>query len=193
MVKICPICGYKNYNDSFWCKNCKNKLVEGTNEKVIEKIEEIKDTEFSQRKDIELPYQTKTTSSDASKSMIKRPLIIAFTCILLFSSFYIVVNLGQTNFDWSKYGGCPWDENNLPWDNMDFPWVDEFCIQDVKNSWDNSYDFSGVGKINDDYWFQGNNIYTDTGWKFTFAEVKECNFRARVLDFYVYNKDNDVY
>ena len=66
-------------------------------------------------------------------------------------------------------------------------------IFDVYDSWDSSYDFSEVGAINDDYWFQGNNIYTKTGWKFIFSIVKDCSFKARVLDYYVYNKDNTVY
>ena len=193
MVRVCPTCGYKNYDDSFWCQNCKNKLIEGSPEKENLKIEEKKDTEFSHRKHIELPYQTKTTNSDASKLMLKKPLIILFACAFIISSYYIVTNLGETNFDWSKYGGCPWDENNLPWTNMDFPWVSDFCIDDVYDSWDASHDFSEVGAINDDYWFQGNNIYTKTGWKFTYATVKDCGFKARVLDYYVYNEDNTVY
>jgi hypothetical protein len=193
MVRICPNCGLKNYEGSFWCKNCKNKLIDTSFEKKYVKIEPKKESEIRNLKDIKLPYQTKTTSRHAGKTMLKVPLLIIFVGALIFSCFYIITNLGETNFNWSSYGGYSWTEEDLPWENMDFPWTNNLCIYDVYESWGSSYEFYEIGSINDDYWFENDRIYTNTGWKFELVKVKECKFTARVLDYYVYNQDDTIY
>ena len=46
MVRICPTCGFQNNDDSFWCENCKNKLIETNPEKKYVKIKQTKDSEL---------------------------------------------------------------------------------------------------------------------------------------------------
>jgi hypothetical protein len=125
--------------------------------------------------------------------MLKIPFAIIFVVVLIFSSYYFITNIGKTNFDYEEFGGCPWDANNLPWFNNDFPWTKNLNIDNIYNSWGGSHEFKDIGQINQDYWFTENTINTKTGWTFTISKAKDCDFKAIVLDYYVYNKDNTIY
>jgi len=49
--------------------------------------------------------------------------------------------------------------------------------------------FYGVGKYGDDYWFEGDALYTENGWVFTIANAGDCNFGGVVLSTNRYNKN----
>jgi hypothetical protein len=192
MVKICPKCKNENPDDAFWCENCKNRLIQNIikNEKTYDDYE--KTTETKKQKTI-LPYEDKLSKRQVTLSMLKIPFAIIFIAVLIFSTFYFITNVVKTDFDWDQYGGCPWDENNLPWDNSNFPWVQDLSMDNILNSLDGSYEFTDIGQINNDYWFIGDSIKTQTGWTFTITKVEDCSYTAKVLDYYVYNKGDVIY
>ena len=202
MVKTCPKCGTVNSDDIFWCTNCNYKLLSKIRSKLEFEQEEFKKEQqqnYENKKSMQKEFSFddvplyKPEKNRYIFSMLKIPFAIIFVAVLIFSTFYFVSNIGQGTDFWDKFGGCPWDENNLPWSNNDFPWVESLSMDNILNSWDGSYDFSDIGQMNDDYWFEGNTIKTNTGWTFTINEVMDCSYTAKVLDYYVYNKDNVIY
>jgi len=191
MVKICPKCGTNNDESNFWCNKCSYRLINnGTLEE--KSINEKKD-DLRLHKEYDLPYDDTVRKKNIYGSMLKIPIAIAIVAILIFASFYFITNLGDENFDWDRFGGCPWDENFLPWDNSDFPWVESLDFDNIFDSWGASHDFSDIGEMNKDYWFEEDSIVTNTGWTFTLTKVEDCSYTAKVLDYYVYNKDNLIY
>jgi hypothetical protein len=182
MVKICPKCGTNNNDSSFWCNKCNNRLIENR----------IRKEEFIDE-DYDLPYDSTLKQRNIFSSMVKIPIAIAVIAIIIFSSIYFITNIGVDDFDWDRFGGYPWNEDYLPWENIDFPWVKSLSIDDITNSWDGSYVFSDISEIDDDYWFEGDSIITKTGWTFNITKVKDCNYKAKILDYYVYNKDCPIY
>jgi len=189
MVKICPKCGAKNYDDAFWCSDCNARLMQNKVNKELPPEEEPEKYDYED----ELPYTDTVRGRDVHSSIIKIPLILIVVGSLIFASYYFVSNIGETNFNWDRYGGCPWDENNLPWINNDFPWVESLSIDDVFNSVTTSQNFQDVGEFNQDYWLQGNSITTSDGWAFTISKVKQFSYTARVLGYQIYNKDDLIY
>jgi ribosomal protein L40E len=190
MVKICPECGAENEDYSFWCSKCNTKLLKTINKKQ-KPTEEKKQPKQSHTND--LLYSDNLKRKEVFTSMLKIPLILIIIAGIIFSSYYFITNIGETNFNWENYGGCPWNAETLPWENNDFPWVKSLSIDDVFNAVTTTQSFTDVGEINVDYWFNGNEIITTDGWTFTVSKVQEFSYTARVLGYQIYNKDDQMY
>jgi len=204
MTKNCPKCGYENPENAFWCINCNSKLI--TNQLETSNIDTSEDSESqTEEQKIKLPYTTDQSKSGLLFNTLKVPITIIIIATIIASSFYIIASNNMNmdfdwnryggpieNFDWDKYGGCPWDENSIPSLNNDFPWAN-VNSDDPSKSLGASHEFTDIGKIDVDYWFNGDNIKTNTDWTFTMSKVKDCDFDAIALDYYVYNKDDSVY
>jgi hypothetical protein len=55
-------------------------------------------------------------------------------------------------------------------------------------------DFSGINcNINDDFWFEGNNLLTSDGWNFTLTKVSDYTLNGIVLALKTYNKNDYPY
>lgn len=194
MVKKCIKCGTNNQDEAFWCINCNNKLIENKEIQDIEQeVEQIKEKQKLRTEDYELPYQEKLSRRHVTYSMLKKPIALLIVVALVLSIFYMFSSFKASEFNWDKYGGCPWDENNNPWQNLDFPWAEDYKIDDILSSQIGSHNFNNVGEINVDYWFEGEKIKTSTGWTFTIINVQDISYQARILDYYVYNKDGTYY
>jgi hypothetical protein len=193
MVKICPKCRKQNPDDVFWCENCNNRLIQNIikNETTYNDVE--KTTEKPIKQKTTLPYQDKLSKKQVALSMLKIPFAIIFAAVLIFSTFYVITNVVKTDFDWEKYGGYPWDENNLPWEGLDFPWTESLTIDDVFDSVTTSQEIREIAEINQDYWFQGDTIRTKKGWTFSLNKVKNFSYHAKVLGYKYYNKDDLIY
>jgi len=177
MVKICPKCSSKNPDESFWCQNCNSKLIKKRNPK-----------EKNYLNETETLYEDKLSKSYYF-SILKIPFAIILVAIIIFASYHVVTNIGKGTFDMDRFTDYPWDETYLPWDNNNFPWIEGLNINNIQNSYSASYDFTDIGEINEDYWFEGDTIKTKTGWTFTVSEEMDCNYQAKILEYYVYNKD----
>lgn len=55
-------------------------------------------------------------------------------------------------------------------------------------------DFEGINSaINEDFWFEGNNLITSQGWNFTMTKVKDYNLEGIVLGLHYYYEDDIPY
>ncbi len=193
MLKICPKCGAENPDEAFWCENCKTKLVE----KVSidgEKLRPTNNTELARDEKLRnyvVSLQSKESRIQPVIAFLKIPLIIIFVIALIGSSYYFISNLSIDEFNWEAYD-FPWDNDNLPWDNNDFPWISDLSIDTITDTLGGSQEFIDVGQFNEDYWFDGDTIYT-SDWIFTIDKVVDCSFEGIVLDTHVYNKDDLIY
>ncbi|MCK4364601.1 MAG: hypothetical protein KAW45_00965 [Thermoplasmatales archaeon] len=187
MVKICPKCGTRNDNFSFWCSECDTRLIDN-NEIKKEFLKEIDKPKPKHVDSYDLPYSDSLKRKDVFSSMIKIPLVLVFVGVLVFAGYYFVAGIGETNFNWDDYGGCPWDADNLPWQNSDLSWFEMLTFEDVFNSVTTSQSFVDVGEINDDYWFEGDSIKTSNGWTFSITKVQDFSYTAKVLGYQIYNK-----
>ena len=194
MPQICPECGTENTNDVFWCENCNAKLVQKIS--TIEgEPQPSKDIKLA--RDEKLRNYVKSLQPDESRigpiiRVFKIPLIILFAIALVGSSYYFISNLSIDEFNWEAYD-FPWDNDNLPWDNNSFPWISDLSIDTITDALGGSQEFIDVGQFNEDYWFDGDDIHTKSGWIFTIDEVVDCSFEGIVLDTHVYNKDDVIY
>jgi len=194
MVKICSKCGCRNPDDAFWCIDCNNRLLENIIEKeTYTPDEKTPEKPIQHNEKIDYAYEDKISKMSLNFSVFKIPFALIFVGVLIFAAWYFVSNIGETNFDWDKFGGCPWDESNLPWDALDFPGIEQFTMDNVYNSNSPSHEFVDIGILNEDYWFEGDSIKTKSGWTYSITKVQDCNYDAIVLDYYVYNNDNSVY
>jgi len=194
MVKTCSKCRTKNPDDAFWCINCNTKLVE--NLSIVQKeSQSIEDTEWYQ--DVQLRDYVSSSKPKESRirmdiSIFKIPLIIFFIVAIIWTSIFFYSNIHIDEFNWEHYN-FPWDNDNLPWDNNNFPWISDLSLDSITNYQGGSQEFIDVGQFNEDYWFDGDTIYTKSGWVFTISKVVDCSFEGIVLDTHVYNKDDVVY
>jgi hypothetical protein len=195
MVKICQKCGMGNDDSSFWCNKCGEQLIKKSSQEVDNKNEkkeekqaiQVEEYDYSQPYDDLLKKRYKFTLNS------KKSFTMIIILVIITSSFFILYNIGGSDFDWDRFGGCPWDQNFLPWNNSNFPWIKGLNMNNVYNSWENSHYFKDIGEINSDYWFEGNTIITDSGWTFYLTKVENCSYKGKILDYYVYNKDCPIY
>ena len=191
MVKICQNCEHKNPDDAFWCEKCNSRIINIiVHEKPdfeIEEEPEIKD----ERSDY--IFEDKLSKFSLGFSMFKIPIAIIFVAILLVAAYFFVSGIGQTGYIFDKFGGCPWDEDNLPWKNMDFTWVEQLTLDDIFDELTYSQELNDISEINEDYWFEGDTIKTNDGWTFSINKVQDFNYNAKVLGYQYYNKGASVY
>ena len=195
MVKICPKCGMNNDDTSFWCNKCGEQLnkkhsqeEDTTNENKEKKQQiQVKDYEFTS------PHDETLKKRQIYFSKLKISIAVVIILILIMSSFYIIYNLGGSDFDWDRFGGSPWDQDFLPWNNSNFPWIEGLGMDNIYNSWEKSHYFTNIGEINSDYWIEGDTIITNSGWNFNLTRVENFSYTAKILDYYVYNKDCLIY
>ena len=191
MVKICPNCASENSDDSFWCKDCNTKLVSRISE--VEK--EIDKGDYNEKSEEKFDFDNSDTYVGKSYrySFFKIPIIIIFVCILIYTSYYFVSNIETDKYNWDQVGGFPLDNTDLFWEDNGLPWTENLKIENAIEPLSSSYSFSDIGEFGTDYWFSGNNIETSDGWTFEYQKVKDCEFEAVVLNYYVYNKDGLYY
>ena len=195
MVKICQKCGMRNEDTSFWCNKCGEQIIKKPSQeedKTNENKEE-KQTIQVEEYDYSQPYDDMLKKGYKLFLKYKIPITVIIIITILFSSFFIIYNIGGSDFDWDRFGGCPWDQNFLPWNNSNFPWIEGLNMNNVYNSWENSHNFKDIGEINSDYRFEGDNIITNLGWTFNLTKVDNCSYKGKILDYYVYNTDCPIY
>jgi hypothetical protein len=195
MVKICQKCGMRNDDTSFWCNKCGEQIIRKSSQeedKTNENKEE-KQTIQVEEFDYTQLYDGKLKKSYKLFLKFKKPITCITILIIIISSIFIIFNIGGSDFNWDRFGGCPWDRDFLPWNNSNFPWIKGLNMNNVYNSWENSHYFEDIGLINSDYWFENDTIITISGWTFNLTKVKNCSFKGIILDYYVYNKDSPIY
>jgi hypothetical protein len=195
MVKICQKCGMTNDDKSFWCNKCGISLIKNSSQeedKTNENKEE-KQTIQVEEYDYSQPYDDTLKKRYNFFLKFKKPITGIIIILIVISSFFIIYNMRGYDFDWDRFGGSPWDQDFLPWNNSNFPWIKGLNMNNVYNSWENSYYFKDIGEIGSDYWFEGNTIITNSGWTFNLTKVENCSYKGKILDYYVYNKDCPIY
>ena len=173
-------------------------MIERLESKKVRVIEESSDERYKferspyEKQEIDSVYKYKKVKTS---STIKTPLIIIIlVLVIVITSGYFLYHVAtQNTFDWDKFGGNPWDDNIIPWEKNTLPWTENLKIESIIEPLTSSYAFSDIGIFGTDYWFSGNNIKTNEGWTFEYNKVKNCNFDAIVLNYYVYNKDGLYY
>jgi hypothetical protein len=195
MVKICQKCGKSNDDTSFWCDKCGEHIIKkhSQEEDTTNEKKEEKQQIYIEDYDVPSPYDDTFNKKHKFFQKLKIPISVVIIILVTLSSFYIIYNLGGSDFDWDRFGGCPWDQNFLPWNNSNFPWIKGLNMNNVYNSWEKSHEFTDIGEINSDYWFKGDMIITNSGWTFNLTKVENCSYTAKILDYYVYNEDCPIY
>ena len=55
-------------------------------------------------------------------------------------------------------------------------------------------DFDGINTtINEDFWFEGNNLYTSEGWNFTMTKIQDYTLEGLVIGLETYHKTDSPY